>query len=143
MEVRKIVYKSPEYETMVDLRYRILRKPFGIALVEKELLPDETNHLLGCFDGDALAGCLVLQPEQGGWIRLRQVAVEENRQGQGIGRTLLRETYALARQLGYLRIYCHARDTAVGFYDKDGWKIVGEPFQEVGITHYRMELSGF
>jgi predicted GNAT family N-acyltransferase len=33
----------------------------------------------------------------------------------------------------------HARKNAVGFYEKMGYKVRGEEFQEVSIAHYEME----
>ena len=33
----------------------------------------------------------------------------------------------------------HARETAVGFYEKLGYKVVGDKFTEVTIPHYVME----
>jgi predicted GNAT family N-acyltransferase len=35
----------------------------------------------------------------------------------------------------------HARQTAVGFYQKLGYSITGEPFEEVTIPHYIMEKA--
>ena len=33
----------------------------------------------------------------------------------------------------------HARDTAVPFYEKLGYLCCGEPFEEVGIAHIKMQ----
>lgn len=35
----------------------------------------------------------------------------------------------------------HARDSALDFYLSLGYSIVGDPFEEVGIPHHRMEKS--
>lgn len=40
---------------------------------------------------------------------------------------------------GYARIYLHAREYAVGFYEKLGYECFGEPFTEVGIPHRHMQ----
>jgi predicted GNAT family N-acyltransferase len=45
----------------------------------------------------------------------------------------------IARDLGYKKLCMHARQTAVGFYQKLGYSISGEPFEEVTIPHYIME----
>jgi len=44
-----------------------------------------------------------------------------------------------AKENGYTRIFCHAREVAVPFYKKSGYTIFGEKFEEVGIPHYKME----
>jgi predicted GNAT family N-acyltransferase len=45
----------------------------------------------------------------------------------------------LALDKGYTKIMMHARDSALGFYEKMGYKIVGNMFNEVGLPHYFME----
>ena len=45
----------------------------------------------------------------------------------------------LARDRGYNKISMHARKNATGFYEKVGYKVVGDEFVEVTIPHYNME----
>ena len=45
----------------------------------------------------------------------------------------------LSRDKGYKKIMMHARDTAVGFYEKFGYKIKSDPFIEVKVPHHVME----
>jgi predicted GNAT family N-acyltransferase len=45
----------------------------------------------------------------------------------------------LARDRGMKKLVMHARKTAVGFYEKLGYKVTGEEFEEVTIPHYEME----
>ena len=40
---------------------------------------------------------------------------------------------------GLRRVFCHARRGARGFYAKQGYRVAGEPFLEVGIEHWLME----
>lgn len=37
------------------------------------------------------------------------------------------------------QIYCHARDSAVNFYIKNGYEAVGDYFDEDGIPHLKMK----
>lgn len=70
---------------------------------------------------------------------MRQVAVVRELRGQGIGKALVAYAEALARKLGYRRMILHARETAVGFYEKLGYSRVGDRFEEVTIAHWTME----
>ena len=70
---------------------------------------------------------------------MRQVAVDPKRRGQGIGRALLLFAEAHAKKGGFLVMTCHARETAVSFYEKHGYQTVSHPFEEVGLPHVRME----
>ena len=70
---------------------------------------------------------------------MRQLAVAAELQGQGIGTALVEFAEALAREIGYRRMILHARETAVPFYEKQGYSIIGEGFEEVTIPHWAME----
>ena len=70
---------------------------------------------------------------------MRQVAVHESCQRKGVGKLLVADSEAFARQKGYAKMTMHARDTAVPFYEKLGYKKKGRAFQEVTIKHYKME----
>jgi len=45
----------------------------------------------------------------------------------------------IARDRGFKVIVMHARKTAVGFYEKLGYKITSSEFEEISIPHYLME----
>ena len=73
------------------------------------------------------------------------MAVQNNLQGKGIGAAMMNFAENLARDLGYTRIIMHARKSAIGFYEKLGYKVSGKEFQEISIPHIIMEkrLRGF
>ena len=72
---------------------------------------------------------------------MRQVAVAENRQKQGIGQRLVAYSETWAQRNAFEKMTLHARETAVPFYLKLGYTTVGERFFEVGIPHFKMEKS--
>ena len=72
-------------------------------------------------------------------LRLRQMAVQNNLQGKGIGASMMNFAELISRDKGYKKLIMHARETAVGFYEKFGYKVVGEKFTEVTIPHFIME----
>lgn len=137
--VRQVTYGSPEYDTLVDLRYEILRKPLNLVFTPEQLAKEAGDILLGFFTGTQLVGCLILTPEPGRRLRMKQVAVSQHLQKRGIGRWLVLASEDYALRNGYETIYCHARDTAVTFYLKLGYILKGESFIEVGIPHRYME----
>lgn len=126
---------------MLDLRDRILRRPLGRTLTPQETLRDKDDYLLGCFDGADLAGCLILQRESDKRIKMRQVAVDDARQGQGIGAFMLAAAMDVARGMGATDMFCHARETARPFYARHGWIVTSDIFDENGIPHCRMERA--
>ena len=67
------------------------------------------------------------------------MAVQNNLQGKGIGASMMNFAENVARDAGYKKIRMHARKTAIGFYEKLGYSVIGNEFLEVSIPHYVME----
>jgi predicted GNAT family N-acyltransferase len=140
MALKMIDHGSKEYQQMVNLRYNILRKPLGLNFTQEELDKEKQNVLIGAFEDDQLLGCCMLVKEENRkMMRLRQVAVPNNQQGKGIGRALMAFAENISRDLGYSRIMMHARKTAIPFFEKLGYKVTSEPFDEITIQHHIME----
>ena len=139
MAIRIIDHGSKEYTQMVELRYNLLRKPLRLQFDEEELQREKDDIHIGCFEDDHLEGCCLLTQTDPSTVRLRQMVVISGLQGKGIGRVLLQFAENIARDRGYKKIIMHARKSAVGFYEKLGYKVVGNEFEEVTIPHYVME----
>ncbi|MBC7868248.1 MAG: GNAT family N-acetyltransferase, partial [Gloeobacteraceae cyanobacterium ES-bin-316] len=72
-------------------------------------------------------------------LQLRQMAVKDNLQRKGVGASIISFAENLSKDKGYKKIMMHARDSAIGFYEKFGYIIKGEPFIEVNVPHHIME----
>jgi ribosomal protein S18 acetylase RimI-like enzyme len=139
MALQIIDHGSPEYTLMVELRYQLLRKPLGLQFDEDELNEETEDILIGMFEDDRLKGCCMLRKIDNHTVKLRQMAVLNGLQGKGIGRAILQFAENIARDRGFRKMNMHAREIAIGFYEKLGYKKVGERFIEVTIPHYLME----
>jgi GNAT superfamily N-acetyltransferase len=139
MALKIIDHGTPEYQQMVELRDSILRKPLGLSFDQVELSREVDDILIGCFEEDKLEGCCLLTNVGDKTVRLRQMAVANGLQGKGIGRVLMNFAENVARDMGNKKLTMHARKTAVGFYEKLGYKICSPEFEEVLIPHYKME----
>ena len=129
---------SLEYLEAVALRRKILRLPLGLDFTEEELAnEDRETHLVGLIDGKVIA-CLVMVPLTDGVIKMRQVAVDDGLRGMGLGAKLVQASERWAVESGFSRIELNARDTAVSFYDRLGYRPAGDGFVEVGIPHQKM-----
>jgi len=138
MVIALIDIKSDEYQAELALRNEILRKPIGLDLYSEDLSKENLDFHIGAFMDGEIVGCLILTALGNGEIKMRQVAVREGCQGLGIGRKLVAYCEAFAGVKGYGRIVLAARKTAVGFYEKLGYRVVGDEFLEVGIAHFGM-----
>ena len=141
MGLKQIDHGSKEYQQMVTLRFEIMRKPLGLSFSAEELAKEKNDILIGAFDEDEMTGCCILTDISSGSVKLRQMAVLKNMQGKGIGETIIQFAENIARDKGYRTLTMHARDTAIGFYEKYGYKVEGGGFIEINIPHHIMKKN--
>lgn len=141
IEIKEIEFDSPEYKDEVELRDKILREPLGLTFTAEQLKSEENEYHLGAYLSGKLIGCLLLKPIDNSTVKMRQVAVDETIQGKGVGKKLVEFSEQFAFGKGYSEIILNARDTAVQFYLKMGYKVIGEMFIEVTIPHYKMQKT--
>lgn len=140
----------PLYEQEVDLRQRVLLDPIGFDMEKLEAefpgAEDRFEHFVCVIDhpkGKRVIGCVCLLPDypKKGVGKLMQMAVDPQRQREGIGRELVVEVERRAfGELGLKELFCHARDDARGFYAQLGWQVDGPAFNEAGIPHFLMRF---
>jgi len=139
MALKIIDHGTKEYQEVVRLRDEILRKPLGLRFTPDELEKEKENLHIAAFEDDQMLGCCMLVEEDLQTVRLRQMAVLNDLQGKGIGRALMQFAENLARDRGYKKITMHARQNAIGFYEKMGYRKQGNEFTEITIPHFVME----
>ena len=132
----------------IPLRHSILRpgRPIETAHFPGDDAP--TTQHFGAFRDTQLLGIaslyLVQMPEMPNLraFQLRGMAVAPEARGTGLGRELTRACIAFAKENGTELLWCNARTTASGFYQKLGFEIIGNQFDipDVG-PHFRMFLS--
>lgn len=139
MPIKQIDHGTKEYKQMINLRHELLRKPLNLTFEKDELDKEENDILIGAFEEEKMLGCCLLTRVDKDCVRLRQMAVQNNLQGKGIGAAMLNFAENVARDMGYKNVMMHARLTAIGFYKKLGYKITGNEFFELSIPHFIME----
>lgn len=139
MPIKILDFQSIEYDQMVSLRYEVLRKPLGLEFTNEDLEQDAHDILIGAFDDDVILACCILSKVDDKTCRLRQMAVKNTLQGKGIGGNLLIFAENIARERGFTSLHMHARQSAVGFYEKLGYHVCSDEFLEVSIPHFEMK----
>lgn len=143
MIFKQLTFDSDAYREACSLRNQVLRRPLGLQLLDEDLTVEANQLHYGLYDETneskpTLVACVIAAPEDGQRVRLRQMAVATQHQGQGRGRELLTQVEQNLTQRGYRTIYFHARVPAVGFYEKLGYTTTGDEFSELGIPHIEM-----
>lgn len=117
-----------------DLRVRVLRKgtPATHANYPEDQY-DDVVHLAIRVDGDVVATSTWFSkecPELPGQsaVQLKGMAVDDSLQTTGYGRALIKAGMLLALERQATLVWARARDSAVGFYEKCGFRVVGDGF---------------
>lgn len=133
-----IDFATPEYDEAVSIRYDVLRKPLGLDFSIEQLQSEWADVHLVCYaDNGEMLGCLVLSKKENA-LKMRQVAVKERLRGSGVGKALVEAAETYAKTNGYEVILLNARSNAVSFYERLGYEIISDTFQEIGIDHKKM-----
>ncbi|MBC2604799.1 GNAT family N-acetyltransferase [Pelagicoccus albus] len=138
MDFQEITVGSDAYRQECELRQDVLRRPLGLNLYDEDLSEELDHRHFGIFESDKLVACIVAIPEHENQAKLRQMAVAPNTQGCGYGRKLVNLVEDVLAKEGCLSLSLHARESAIGFYAKLGYQIVGDVFNSVGIPHRLM-----
>jgi N-acetylglutamate synthase-like GNAT family acetyltransferase len=139
MGLKQIDHGSKEYTQMIQLRQAILRDPIGLQFSQEELDEEKDHILIAAYEDDDMLGCCMLKKVDNHTLQLRQMAVKDNLQRKGIGASIMSFAENLSRDKGYKKIIMHARDSAIGFYERCGYKKKGDQFIEINLPHHVME----
>ncbi len=140
LRIELIAVGTAAHREAMQLRERVLRIPLGLpGLSPEELVHEPDSVHFVCLGGKRIVGTLLLVTEEPSVLRMRQVAVLPELQGQGIGKLLIERAEAHAIAHGAQKLIAHARAAVVPFYEHLGYRAVGEPFIEVTIEHRIVE----
>lgn len=116
------------------------RRPEDLHFIGAEV---PGSFWLAAEDDGEVVGIVSFTPRDPGEWQLRSMAVDPAYERRGIGRLLVEAGVERLRASGATRAWCNARDPAIAFYERLGWRICGEGFvdDEMGIPHHPMELD--
>jgi GNAT superfamily N-acetyltransferase len=128
-----------------ELRRTVLRPQLAITdHLPGDDVPDAV-HFAVLDDGGTVVSTCFLVPLACPWLpfdgpswALRQMATRRDRQGSGAGALLLSEVINWVGVAGL--IWCHARSSAIGFYERQGFTVQSEEYLETvtGLPHRDM-----
>jgi len=128
-----------EYALYFDLRWRILRAPWGEPEgSEVDGIEDQCFHIMVTHNDKAI-GVGRLQYNSAVEAQIRYMAVAQEYEGNGIGRMIVNALEQEAINKNISSVMLDAREPAVGFYQKLGYSIEKKSyvlFDE--IQHFRM-----
>ena len=138
-----IIYRSPasekEFSDYFCFRWKQLRKPLNLPIgSEQDEFEDQAFHM-AAYEDETIIGVGRLHLEENKTARIRYMAVHDQYQNQGIGGQILKKLEEIAKNKQLKACWLYAREGAIKFYLKNGYKIDGEANSGLSIKHERME----
>ncbi len=72
-------------------------------------------------------------------VKAERLAVRKSNRGEGWGAQLMAAVETRAVNAGATQCLLHAQQSVEGFYERQGYQTVSEPFIEAGIPHVKMQ----
>lgn len=141
----EIISKFFDELTIIEL-YEILKVRSKIFVVEQKYIYQDLDdidyrslHLFYKVDKNIIAYLRIYKKEEG-IIQIGRVLTTNH--GKGFGGKILKEAVSIIKeQMKPNKIYLEAQCYAIGFYEREGFKVCSEAFIEDGIPHVKMILE--
>lgn len=128
---------AADYAAIRAIRFAVFvdeqRVPASLEMDERD---PHCSHVLAFVGGEAVGTGRLDVARHG---KIGRVAVLADVRGSGVGRALMERLHEIAGRHGLDGVWCHAQVAAAPFYERLGYTVVGDVFDEAGIDHVRME----
>ena len=119
-----------------DLRHRVMAPNRSFDAIK--LPKDEEGLHFGLFEEEKLISVISLFIENG-TAQFRKFATEISEQNKGYGSVLLNHIIEESVKNNVKNLWCNARMSAFGFYEKFGFKAISETWTANEIEYVKME----
>ncbi|HKC68781.1 MAG TPA: GNAT family N-acetyltransferase [Bacteroidia bacterium] len=129
-----------DFEIYYQLRYDVLRKPWGHPKGSEFDETDDTSiHAFIKTDDKAIA-CSRLHFIDDKTAQIRYMGIHPDYQGKGLGKLVIAYLEEISKQNNRLEVILHARENAVDFYKSCGYTINEKSYLLWGkIQHFLMQ----
>ena len=139
IEIRRPITPK-EWDNYYDMRYNVLRKPLNQPFGSERNDGDLSGRHFALYDNDILRAIARLDKASDGVSQTRFVAVHPDSQGKGYGRLIMNAVEESSRKSGNSKMILHARDYALDFYLRLGYKEIEKSYKLFDVLqHYLME----
>ncbi len=132
MQIEKL-----NWEETIDIRHQVLW-PNEIRSYCKVTGDESALHFGVTYNN--LRVCVASIYTDGSSVRLRKFATLFEYQGKGVGTFMLNYLISELKNSGCDYFWFDARETAVAFYKRFGFKRDGEIFYKNGIAYFKMQM---
>lgn len=127
-------------QTDLDKAFAIRRQVFCVEQnvpeeIEMDEFDDVATHILAYINDKPVGTARWRFTEAG--VKMERFAVLKEHRGKGVGEALVKNTLDKLSDNDF--IYLNAQESVIKFYEKFGFKVVGNRFYEANIPHRKME----
>jgi len=143
MKLEYVSQDSQSYKKAVQIRIDCFFSELDNSLqLINDSLEDSAYHIVCRSDSGLVVGTGRLNIENSIGI-VSQMAIDLQYRKQGIGKMILLALIEKCKEEGLLSIELSARKSAIEFYKKVGFYIIGEEYssQKTGVLHHKMSLN--
>src|SRR5216684_1883028 len=136
---------AQEWESYFDLRWRVLREPWGQPRgTERDDLDAESFHLILRDSSGVVVAVGRLHLNSPSEAQVRYMAVDESHRDRGLGSRILSGLEDRARSDRVTGVVLNARDNTINFYRRHGYRVEGPADILFGeVRHFRMRKDLF
>lgn len=138
--VRFITAEDSDYKIVRNIRIAVFTDEQG-ADADKEFDEfDSFSDFALLYDGEnTVATARIVKTSKG--YKIGRIAVLKEYRGNGYGEDIVRAVTEKAFDYGADKVYVDAQNYAVPFYEKIGFKVIGEELIDRGLPHIPMSVS--
>ena len=139
IEIKKVLFDNKvEIEKCFKIRNEVFVLEQKCDPKDEYEYEEESTHFLLTDNKIPIATARYRQTSFG--IKMERFAVLATNRGKGYGLIILKHMINELKHINSVK-YLHAQVQVVEFYEKVGFKKIGDKFDEVGIMHYKMILD--
>lgn len=137
MDVRR-VETDEEMADALAVRREVFIEEQGVPEnLEIDGKDEESVHFVA-YDSDDPIGAARFREYDDSTVKVERVAVVESERKGGLGREIMAVVEDTARAEGYESVLLHAQAPVIDFYERLGYEITSEEFEEADIPHREM-----
>ncbi|MHC5230102.1 GNAT family N-acetyltransferase [Enterococcus sp. LJL99] len=136
--VKIVKWNSEEYWAGIALRNKLLKATAGKEMIQTIPIEEKNDIHVVALDEDQVIGTLIISKVDQQSAQIKQVAVNDAYQGEGVGKKMLIFAEEVVRITRFKKVFLLGRSQAWGFYVRAG-------YQEFGQAYYdgKVLLKGF
>jgi predicted GNAT family N-acyltransferase len=134
------VWNNKEYNQTIKIREIVFIMEQNVSKeLEMDQFDKESEHFIAYLNNNPI-GCARIRKVYD-YVKLERIAILKEYRGNGFGRELTNFLINYCNKKGFNEIHINSQIYVSNFYEKLGFKKIGEKFLEANIEHIEMILK--